>query len=141
MTNSINFAPGTFYIGDLCYVMTKEWDEVCKIIIQGNNCIEGIFELKDGRKFGIWNTAYGDGMYYDDRGHGYPVDAGCIGIIAVDDIDESEKDNLNFGNVIQFDNSFRVKCSDGLFEFGDVRIDTRYEPEDDYDYSEDYGNQ
>lgn len=140
MTEHFNFASGTYYLGDLCYVMHKEWTEVCEIIIRGNDCIEGVFELNDGREFGLWNTAYGDGMYLDNIGREYPVDAGLIGIIAVEDIDESEKDNLSLGNVIQFDNSFRVMCSNGLFEFGDVRIDTRDEPESDYDYSDECYN-
>lgn len=124
MQNSINFMAGIYYIGDLCYVMHKEWNEVCGIIIHGNNCIEGVFELNDGREFGLWMTAYGDGMYLDNEGREYPVDAGLIGIIAIDDIDESEKENLLLGNVIKFDEPFRVNCSNGVFEFGDIRINT-----------------
>ena len=138
--SSHTFVPGDYYIGDLCYVMHKEWDEVCRITIQGNECKEGIFELDDGREFSLWHTSYGDGLYIDNFGREYPVDAGLIGIIAVDDIDESEKDNLTLGNVVQFDNPFRVFCFDGLFEFGDVRIDTRdYDEED--EYSEDEYNE
>ena len=41
---------GKYYIGDLCYVMTDdEWREICAIIIKGNQCLDGEFELPDGR--------------------------------------------------------------------------------------------
>ena len=142
MNQSVHFAPGQYYIGDTCYVMHPEWDEVCEITIDDNHCKEGIFELNDGREFGLWHTAYGDGTYLDNEGREYWVDSGSIGIIAVDDITESEKENITTGNVINFDKSFRVFCENGLFEFGHIRIDTRDESdsESDYDYSDECYN-
>ena len=36
---------GTYYIGDLCYVMTDaEWEQFCKITINGNKVLDGEFE-------------------------------------------------------------------------------------------------
>ena len=52
---------GKYYIGDLCYVMHPEWDEFCRITISGNECLQGEFNLADGRRFATFTTAYGDG--------------------------------------------------------------------------------
>jgi len=83
---------GEYYIGDLCYVMTsEEWLEVCDLTIQDSRLIEGEFQLKDGRKFAMYSTAYGDGTYYDHYGFSYSVDSGSIGCIRMEDI----KDNKN----------------------------------------------
>ena len=61
---------GKYYVGDLCYVMSDaEWEQFCKITIQGNKVIDGEFEMPDGRKFATYSTAYGDGVYYDQYGH------------------------------------------------------------------------
>jgi hypothetical protein len=137
MKTTNEFPPGSFYIGDLCYVMHKEWNEVCDMIEIGG--LDGVFNLADGRKFGMWGTTYGDGTYNDNLGREYPVDAGLIGIIAVEDIDESEKENLELGNITHFKSPFVVKCSGGKFNFGDlILIDTNYSEYDkDYDYDED----
>jgi hypothetical protein len=129
--------PGKFYIGDLCYVMHKEWDEVCDLTISGLRVLGGFFNLSDGRKFGMWITAYGDGIYNDNLGNCYPVDAGLIGIIALEDIDESEKENLSLGNIIAFDHPFEVECTNGIFKFGHIIIDTASY---DYEYGEDYAD-
>ena len=52
---------GTYYVGDLCYVMSdEEWDQFCSITIEGMNCLEGEFTMPDGRRFATYGTAYGD---------------------------------------------------------------------------------
>ena len=48
-------APVKYYIGDLCYVMHDAWDEVCGLTPFDNS--EHEFELEDGRKFILFNTA------------------------------------------------------------------------------------
>ena len=86
---------GKYYVGDLCYVMDNdEWDQVCSIIIQGNKVFDGEFELKDGRKFAIYSTAYGDGLYNDYYGNEYSVDSGSIGCIKVEDIKAEKYDDI-----------------------------------------------
>jgi hypothetical protein len=77
---------GTYYVGDLCYVLHDEWDEVCELIIKDNVCLDGEFTLRDGRRFAIYGTAYGDGNYFDQNGKSYDVDAGSIGCILMNDI-------------------------------------------------------
>ena len=133
---------GKYYVGDLCYVMHKEWDEVCGLFFKGRDdhgCNEGEFNLKDGRRFASYNTKYGDGGYYDQFGDEYSVDAGLIGCISLNDIDLTDDDNfLSGGQVIEFKNDFSVSGSqgpdrrdwDGVIRIGHIHIKTG----DDGDY-------
>jgi hypothetical protein len=124
---------GKYYIGDLCYVMdTKEWREICDIIIRGNKCLDGEFELPDGRRFAIYSTAHGDGEYYDQYGHTYSVDAGSIGCILMSDIRTHKYDNiLDLGAVQEFAEPFETSENEGQLQFGHVLIET--DPEYDED--------
>ena len=121
---------GTYYLGDLCYVLHDEWDEVCSIIIDDNRCLDGEFTLKDGRRFAIYGTAYGDGTYKDQSGNEYGVDSGSIGCILLSDIDlDSEGNFLTGGNIVPFGNDFYTGEQDGKIMFGSLSIDT--DPEED----------
>lgn len=123
---------GEYYIGDLCYVMTdEEWNEFCSITIDGMKCIDGEFSLKDGRRFATYGTAYGDGVYHDQYGHSYAVDAGLIGCILTKDIKAEKYENLlDLGAVMTFDSSFVTsggrgeKDWEGVIQFGHVMIET-----------------
>lgn len=140
---------GYYYVGDLCYVLDEEWDEVCDLFTRGRNdhgCNEGEFTLKDGRRFVSYNTMYGDGSYEDQYGNDYGVDAGLIGCIRIDDIGldpatfEGKGDGHphNGGQIFEFNEDF--VCSgrqdqgrdwDGIIRIGDLRIETDpYIPED-----------
>lgn len=120
-----------FFVGDLCYVMHPEWDEFCALTIQDGEVKDGDFSLADGRKFSFAGTKYGDGFYTDQHRRGYPVDAGLIGVIAVEDITESERRNLGNGQVVQFNSLPSVRIEDdGTIFVGGIRIQTGY---DDYD--------
>lgn len=131
---------GTYYIGDLCYMMRPEWDEVCSLMFAGRDdhgCNQGEFTLADGRRFAVLNTAYGDGVYEDQQERRYPVDAGCIGAIRVRDVSEKELAGLCWlrpngevvmaGHLIHFDKPFNVINDDGVLRFGSIVIDTRGE--------------
>jgi len=134
----MSMSAGKYYIGDLCYVMTDdEWLEFCDITIRGTQVIDGEFQLKDGRRFATYGTAYGDGVYYDEYGHAYPVDAGLIGCIKVEDISAEKQDNfLDFGAVLNFDTSFATSGGrgesdwEGTIQFGHVLIETNPVEED-----------
>ena len=84
--------PGTYYVGDLCYVMHPQWREVCDLMFacDDNRVLHGEFNLANGVRFAVQSTAYGDGTYYDDEGREYPVDAGLIGCIRVEDVYDPE---------------------------------------------------
>ena len=136
---------GKYFVGDLCYVFSDtEWDEVCGIIIQGNNVIDGEFNLSDGRRFAMHSTAYGDGVYGDETGHNcYPVDSGSIGCILVDSIkNQNDVYKKELGAVIDFPNPFETggENKTGIIFFGSTRIMTGEEEEDgDEDYYPIYG--
>lgn len=130
---------GKYYIGDLCYVMHKEWDEVCSLTTQGDDCLDGEFNLANGVRFASYGTKFGDGSYLDNSYREYGVDAGLIGCILVSDIDTSDTANdVSLGHVVEFDKPFETSGGrtslrdwDGVIRFGDVRIETDPEEEDD----------
>ena len=133
---------GEYYIGDLCYVMTsEEWLEVCDLTIQDSRLIEGEFQLKDGRKFAMYSTAYGDGTYYDHYGFSYSVDSGSIGCIRVEDIKANKYDNLlDLGAIQDFDTDFVTGGGirgepgwEGLIQFGHIVIETDPTEEEEYE--------
>lgn len=117
---------GTYYIGDLCYVLDDRWDEVCSQVIEGSSVIDGRFVLDDGSEFVSFSTAYGDGEYYDNKNRSYCVDSGCIGAILVDNISETEMKNLRLGNVCEFTEDFTCQNDNGNMEFGNIYIETNY---------------
>ena len=132
---------GTYYVGDLCYVMHPEWNEVCELIIDKHSCKEGEFELVDGRRFAIYNTSYGDGQYSSNTPHKFCVDSGSIGCIRLEDItDETYSMELvsDLGAIITFESDFVTSVHNGTIRFGNVEIYTadmneyKYEDEDEY---------
>ena len=142
---------GRYYVGDLCYVMHPEWDEACDHFFAGRNdggCNDGVFILKDGRRYAAFSTMYGDGTYNDQLGHSYSVDAGLIGCIRVEDIRDETYDNLlDLGAIVEFSEPFEVSGGrgtegwDGMIKIGFLEIatgDEYDEDEEDYDESEVY---
>lgn len=128
---------GKYWVGDLCYVMHPQWRECCDLFFppgqdnyRGN---QGVFKLANGVRFALFSTAYGDGCYEDTKGREYPVDAGSIGCIRVEDIaDDSESFWLEGGNIIDFEHDFEVGSDGKELRFGHVRIDTDPSYEVDY---------
>ena len=133
---SAKFPAGQYYVGDLCYVMYPEWDELCDIMFSEDDYLEGELTVQNKRIF-LASTAYGDGNYADNVGRAYGVDSGSLGIIAVENIAESELPNLNGGNVIEFTTDFIVTAQHGRFNFGGILIDTEYDEEYDEGYLDD----
>ena len=131
---------GTYYIGDLCYVLNDRWDEVCDLVLADHFCRDGIFTLKDGTRFAMFTTKYGDGEYLDQDGNSYTVDSGSIGCVMLMDISESERDLAKMqklGNIMTFSDSLTVGSSresvgyywDGYINFDRLAIDTAGEHE------------
>jgi hypothetical protein len=118
---------GTYYIGDLCYVMHGEWNEVCNLTIVGNKVLDGEFNLADGRRFATFTTQWGDGTYQDQQGREYSVDAGLIGCIALENIDLTNPDNsVTGGQIVEFVQAFSTWSAGGEIRIGNVLIDTDY---------------
>jgi hypothetical protein len=136
----VTMTAGTYYVGDLCYVLHDSWDEVCSLTIQGQAVLEGRFQLADGRVFAMFNTAYGDGEYTDNLGGRYPVDAGNIGCILLEAVDRSTEDDVTLGVTHTFDQDFECDTDGRTIEFGSIRIPTA-DDEDEWDEDEDYWNE
>lgn len=130
---------GNYYVGDLCYVLNDRWDEFCDKAfdraIDTPKC--GRMVLDDGTELAWFQTMWGDGTYKDNRGRKYPVDAGLIGCIKLNDIDfDHERNDLTGGNVIRFDDKFDCGYDKGMIYFGqgvnaiDIHTDDSYEEED-----------
>mgnify|MGYP006268650629 CR=1 FL=1 len=125
---------GKYWIGDLCYVLEKDWDEVCSLLFSKKNEMKsGEFELSNGVKFALYGTAWGDGMYQDQNGNSYGVDAGVIGCVKVEDLLRIGESTSSLGNIHDFKEDFTTGYDEGTIYFGDIRIDTdpSYEDEED----------
>lgn len=123
---------GTYYIGDLCYVMSDEWNEFCDITIKGYECLDGEFALKDGRKFATYGTAFGDGEYSASNGAVLGVDAGLVGCILLSDINTSDNGGNvpeTVGTIVTFDKDFETGEDNGTITFGHISVYTNYEDE------------
>ena len=136
------FPAGVYYIGDPCYVMHNEWSEICNDFFfvnrQDHGVNDGEYTLKDGRRIFVGSTAYGDGTYSLSDGGSVGVDAGCIGLVLLSDIDTTYPGNdPELGEIREFTEEFTVSMVDrGVFQFGEIGIDTAdwdYEEEDEWD--------
>ena len=119
----VKMPAGRYYVGDLCYVMHPQWGEFCDKTIVGNSCISGEVILDNGVKVAQFGTAYGDGCYKDQFGNEYGVDAGLIGCIRVQDINDPQS-NIKGGNIIDFDSDFECSQINGVIYFGHICINT-----------------
>lgn len=132
---------GRYYIGDLCYVMSDdEWDEFCSITIKRDECLDGEFSLRDGRRFATYGTKWGDGEYQDNYGNSYSVDAGLIGCIRVEDIRAEKYANIErLGAIHEFATDFVTgggrgsRNWSGTIQFGRILIETDAVEEIEYD--------
>ena len=134
MTTEIN--KNVYYVGDLCYVMTNEWDEICELAVFDN--FQSVFTLEDGRKYIQLSTAFGDGTYNDLDGNPYSVDSGTIGAVHVNNITDTEALNEALGNGLGHLHTFDTELTEDNCEYdnmvlyiGGVTIDTDYGPESD----------
>lgn len=123
-----------FYVGDICYVLS---DEVYNGI-WGNkgHYKDGTFDVpcetgrsdSTGRRFTVGSTAYGDGLYLDDEGREFPVDAGNIGLVPLELVENDV--GSGFGTVVYTPGEATLRCKDGVFDITlperfSIHIDTR----------------
>ena len=148
-----------FVISDPSYVLSKRI--YTDFWIEQKNGAYGIFDY-EGSSFAVARTAYGDGVYYDNHVHKYPVDAGVIALIPLELVsDENCHENgielgefvinelgLILGTVFNIPGEAEFKWEDGVFDitFSDgyhVHINTKCDEDedseddtDDSDYSD-----
>ena len=126
---SMTIASTVYYVGDLCYVMSNEWEDICDLAVFDNSEVE--FTLNDGRKYIQLSTAFGDGSYNDLNGQPYSVDSGTIGAINVNDITDTEALNQalsdGLGHLYEFEeelDEYNCTNDEGVLTFGHIIIDT-----------------
>jgi len=134
---------GTYYVGDLCYVVKDdEWENYCDRSFPDDGYEHiGIFENYDGIGYATFGTKYGDGEYFDQYGDSYAVDSGSIGCIPISAVaDKYDMDEIiRLGNIVSFNEPFYCEYDDetGTIRIGHVEIVTGQsedEDEDEYDY-------
>lgn len=146
--SKIKVPAGTYYIGDLCYVIHDDvWDEVCEAMFPNGqpNPKDGLLEVR-GHQFISFSTMWGDGTYYGG-GHEFPVDAGLIGLISVESLQVIGKNDFvneaeGLGAIVTFDEDFICHSRDGWLTFGNIVIDTagdcEEEDEEEDQYEDEY---
>lgn len=106
-----------FYIGDICYVLPHD---IYNNIWGGNNYEDGTYEA-NGNRFCMGSTEFGDGLYYDQFGHSYGVDAGVIGCVPFELLDQ-ETIMQNYGYMCSNKTLESVLCELGIFIPGDTAV-------------------
>jgi|688.fasta_scaffold143817_2 hypothetical protein len=119
--DTLTMPAGQYWVGDLCYVLRDQWQEVCEILAGGVN---GVHTLEDGTQFACFSTAWGDGIYEDGSCNDYAVDAGIIGCVLAGKVNHGGA----WGHVHTFRRPFPVGRTGGVIRFGRIAIDT--DPED-----------
>ena len=141
---------GTYYVGDLGYLLTEKTDEIYDELVLGFDNDGKAVDIKAGRRkvFSAFyaSTAYGDGQYSDNLGYKYSVDAGILGVVqllSADLIADAKKLEADgHAKVILFPEDFRVdRDEDGTFTFGHLTIvtdgsDQEEEEEEEEDWDE-----
>lgn len=135
------FPAGRYYVGDLCYLLDKGEDYgvlksiyfhyvcgyVCGTDYRRKKRFVECEDISFLAYFGV--TAHGDGGFKDNQGRSYSVDAGLIGIVELTDSDLEASaravEARGSGQVIDFGEAFEVSSKRGVFNFGDIEINTR----------------
>lgn len=127
---------GKYVVGDPCYAIPEHRWMAWLDLADFRNSGTVLAAPLDGFVACGVETCYGDGLYYGNDGHEYPVDAGMIGLVPWEIADQTQQ----YESVVTFDAP--VECyrdNDGAIILGSVVIPTGDEDEDDwYDEDEDF---
>ena len=112
--------PGEYYIGDLCYVLSDSWTDVCDLFLTSGSILDGEMKFRNF-EFAIYSTEYGDGCYRDQNDNVYSVHSGTLGCVALQNCEVSKEEILKrgFGHIVTFNQFFRTgRNEDGAIYFG-----------------------
>ena len=119
---TVKVPAGKYWLGDPCYsVPNNLWDALLDSCETFNLPIGKV--TKDGQEYEVlaFGTAYGDGVYFDQHQHHFPVDAGLIGLTPV-----GLADGESFGStLVEFKVDTKCSCRNGVLKFGTYTIDTK----------------
>ena len=114
---------GTYYLGDPCYVIpNSDWDR----FIDQLGSDQSLFKF-DGFECYVSSTKYGDGEYPDNFGNYYTVDAGIIGAIPIQLVENP--DNVDYGKIVQMQEDFVCNFDGNSIIIGPYRISVDYTEE------------
>jgi len=123
MKKTITVPPGNYILGDPCYVIPDDkWDDFCTST-KGYNHKK--YTGTDGRMAMAFGTAFGDGVFYDQQGREYGVDAGMIGLVPC--LWAKPRHPLDRSERVQITIKEPTKCTrevDGTLHFGNITIPT-----------------
>ena len=136
---------GKYYLGDPCYFFPhdEEGQEAWGDFLDVSDCGRNNSFVWKGHSCFVGGTAYGDGVYSAivDGGlvpQAIPVDAGLVGCFPfglVEKIGRDQRDAVALESkehlciYHDFPEEFYPTCDNGVFEFGNVVIDTLCEDE------------
>jgi hypothetical protein len=120
---------GSYVIGDPCYaVPDKDWLPLLETCDYFRNPIGYV---KDGiQSFPVlaFGTKWGDGCYAGSDGKEYPVDAGLLGLVPVELVEDLSEHQ---GNIVTFSkDTLCIDDGSGKLKFGHIIIDTDPEEEE-----------
>lgn len=125
---SAEMPAGAYFVGDPCYMFAHSTDTWSDIGEQTDWFTENTVACVKGKYLWADGTAYGDGVYTDQFGNEYCVDAGLIGVTPIELYERNAlADVESLGLVITFDKPFIVSVDDGVFTIGHIVIDTASE--------------
>lgn len=120
----VRMPAGTYLVGDPCYAVADdrwmEWLESANFRDDGQVLIA---ELDGHPVLGI-GTAHGDGVYTDEDGKRYPVDAGLIGLVPIEVAGGALTLRSDLNHVVTFNGPFDCRYDDGVIRLGHIVIDT-----------------
>jgi len=112
---------GRYYVGDPCYAIESQelWMqflESCDYFRASHVAHVGVAKVIVG-----FSTAYGDGVYQDQQGREYPVDAGLLGVVPIAWWTKNPGDLMQ---VVEFLEPFTVYKSGSVIGVGPIQIET-----------------
>ena len=113
---------GKYLLGDPCYhIKDEHWDILLDSCEYFQNSVGEIF----GHKVLAFSTMYGDGCYSDNHTNSFCVDAGLIGLIPWEYIEEfSVEVDEELAVVVTFEDDTKCYSEEGNLVFGTIEIRT-----------------
>jgi hypothetical protein len=113
---------GKYWVGDPCYAFDSSWLELLESAdFRKRDLLEAEVDGDERMAFVASGTYGGDGVYPDDAGNTYPVDAGMIGVVRPEEAEISEPYGMR---LVEFPRPFTVRYEDGDIVIGHLTIHT-----------------
>lgn len=128
-TEPVWLPAGDYWVGDPCYFIHEDsWHQWLDAAGTGNrDTPDPLVAAVPGSELvavGV-STAWGDGTYKDDEGHGYGVDAGLLGAVPAAAVPDPEDYAKREGRLVTFAEPFTVwRTLYGVVMVGHIAIPT-----------------